>query len=158
MERDISEDVKINRFKLEDAAETISKVIYYWDIKLSDQKSIVDFLESKDKRIRSNIYKEVVGKKIDGKKPTDAYIKGVMEDEIDIKESTKKINAAKKEKYLLETAVKSLDIKKKQIENLISLYTKNYYNDPKIKNSSDASAKDMKQDFRNKYKGETNEK
>lgn len=152
IERNIQEDAKINRFKLEEESESMSRIFLYYDDLLSKQKSILDSLQSEEKKVRAEVFARLSNTLSDGKKPSAQYVSSIIDADKEVSEIENKINKEKKKKYLLETAVNTLDLKRKNLDNLVQLYIKDYYSGKTSTNRDQNIEAQLKKEFNNKYK------
>ena len=130
MERKFSDDVKINKYKLEDECERHASMYFYWAEKLANAKTELDsrkdFLSllsaEKDVAIRKEWDADKQGKM------TEAGVKALVEQETQTAQS--KIRDAAAEVNTLSAAVASLEHRKAELNNLVTLLVNGFYAAP----------------------------
>jgi len=132
-ERLFSEDVRINKYKLEIECEKQASIYFYWAEKLADAKNKLNEKEDalklitaqKDLEIRKNWEAEYLA--VNGKQ-TEAGIKAILESEI--QSARENIRDAQSEVNYLIAAVSAMDHRKSELDNLTTLLVKGFYAAP----------------------------
>jgi hypothetical protein len=124
---DFEEDVKIDRFKLEEENEIQPMIYSYWAKQYAEARTIKD--EQEDKLdlivaqrgmfIRENPPPDV--------KITEGTISSLLAQDADVLAQKECVRAANANMYMFQAAMGGLDSRKAALDNLTSLYAKNYY-------------------------------
>lgn len=139
-DRDIKEDVKISRFSLDIEAEEHPSIYWYWSDQLVEAKKDRDQLKADYKSKIAEIEMDYRADNIplDIKK-TEASISAAVENHPDVKKARQKYLDSEYIVNKLQSAEESLRQKKSMLDNLIQLYTMQYYSEPKAKHHYDTS-------------------
>jgi hypothetical protein len=132
-ERLFSDDIKINKYKLEEECEKQASIYFYWAEKLALAKTLLDEAIDKSKliaaqtemAIRKNWDDEYLAKY---GKSTENSIKSVLE--IKMEESRQNIRDAQSEVNILQASVNALEHRKYELDNLTTLLVKGFYAAP----------------------------
>jgi len=127
MERNIKNDVRIDRFKLEEECEKQASLYHHWADGYATAKALTDNLRVKEKFIRAKTAKVFRENPPDGKKLTEAGVQEQVEVHEDIVAVVAALNDSLEIKYHLEAAVDSMDKRDRQLNNLVNLYIRGYY-------------------------------
>jgi hypothetical protein len=130
-ERTFDEDVKINRFRLEQECEEQPSKYLFWANLLADAKAEVDRLENQlrltlaeqEKKTRFSMEEA-------GVKATEASVKAGVETSDAVFSAREKLQEAESVQYHLEAGVKAFEHRKSEIDNLTQLWIKGYYAKP----------------------------
>ena len=151
LERDIEEDVKINRFKLDVEAETHPSIYYYYSNELAEAKKDRDLKKTKTKEITAKIELDYRADKIpfDGKK-TEAGISSAVEIHPDVVKAKKDYIESEYIVNKLSAMEESIRQRKGMLDNLIQLYTMQYYAEPKSGryNSTDQAGDELRKNLK----------
>jgi len=128
-ERSFSDDVKINKYKLEEECEKHAGLYFYWAEKLAEAKNKLNHAEDalkltsaeEELRIRNN-WDDSNGKQ------TEAGIKAVLETKI--QKAKVNIQTAQDDVNILYAAVSAMDHRKSELDNLVTLLVKGFYAAP----------------------------
>ena len=131
MERDILEDLKIDRFALEKECSEHSELFYYWSEKVPKKEKIRDDLKVELKKLEGEIELKMRRGEIEiGVKVTEKAIAAAVDCYPEIVEKRKDLAFAEYELGEVESAEHSMRHRKGQINNLVQLFTKEYYSQP----------------------------
>lgn len=131
-ERVFSNDIKINKYKLDDECEQHSSMYHYWSDALADAKTDLDRLKEqkevivaeRDQYLRKNWDESRWGKQtepaIKAKLMTDEKVAKIREDFLDAQANV----------YTLQSAVSSFEHRKSMLDNLVTLFVRQYYSGP----------------------------
>lgn len=159
-ERDFSVDVKINRFKLEEESEIQPSLYHYWAEQLAEAKTAADKASAKLKLTLADAEMEIRYAADRGEleiKLTESSAKALIEQHPKVQEARKELIAADGYVYHLESAVKSLEHRKAELDNLTQLWRGGYYAKPdggKRSAGDDVAADTRKNLNKNRNKGE----
>jgi len=136
VERKITLDKKINRFKLEEECENLPNIYQYWGRKAAEAKEERDNAKSKLENVKARVQIQIrtgnysVPVDTTTKKPlkiTDKTVEALVDMDGDV--SVAKEDYAREEKMYNKARVneESIQIKRSSLNNLKDLYTKEYY-------------------------------
>jgi uncharacterized coiled-coil protein SlyX len=162
--RDLAEDLKVNRFKLEIDCAVQPSMYHYWAEQLATARANVDKTDEKLRLLDGDL-KEVKAKeeliiraadpkdfKLD--KFTEASITAVLENRPAVTKKREEIQTTRQELidnketvYHLEAAVKSLEHRRDELDNLTKLWLGGYYAKPegKPETAGDQFSKESRQ-------------
>lgn len=132
-ERLFSDDIKINKYKLEEECEKQASIYFYWAEKLAEAKTRLDEAVDKSKLISAQS-EMAIRKNWDDKysnkygKQTENGIKAVLEIEMEV--SRQNIRDAQSEVNILQASVNALEHRKYELDNLTTLLVKGFYAAP----------------------------
>lgn len=153
-ERNIEDDLKINRFKLEDEAENQPSLFYHYSEIAADAREKRDKAKARLKEVEGRVSLDYrSGKKVTEAKLTEASISAAVDIDIEVIEAR---NAYLKAEAILGKATaaeESMQQRKAMIGHLVQLYTMQYYSKPNGAKGADEQASDAVRDKLNK-KGE----
>jgi len=135
-DRDFRDDLKINKYKLEEECEKQPSLYGYWANLLSEARADKDREEDKLDLLESTVELNYRTNRPEGMKVTEATIKSMVENNKEIQDQKGSLRAKKSQVYHLETAVKSLEQKKSSLDNLVTLFVKGFYSQPDSKRRS----------------------
>jgi septal ring factor EnvC (AmiA/AmiB activator) len=129
-ERDLREDMRIDRYALEEEAAEHASIYHYWADKLAKAKSAKDQAQAQYNFVKSEVELEY---RREGRLPgdikiTEASISSEVTIHKRVMQAEDELNKAKKDVYHLEAAVNSMENRKREIDNLVTLYVRGYYN------------------------------
>jgi hypothetical protein len=132
-ERFFSQDVRINKNKLDEECEKHSSVYYYWAEKAANTKTELGKAEDLLKFITAETDLETRKDWNDTKygKMTEASIKSVLEIHPKIKKQKEVIQDLQGEVNRLTAAVSAMEHRKSELNNLTSLLISGFYSSPK---------------------------
>lgn len=145
--RYIQEDVRINRFKLEEECDRHPSIYFYWAEKLAEVKAETDHLTAREKYLRAKAAHDLRTNPPDGRKLTEAGIAEETELNGEVQKVSIELNEKKKQRYHLEAAVESMNNRKRELDNLVDLYIRGYYQTP---NGRKPSTDDVQEAHRNR--------
>jgi len=130
--KDFGDEIKINRFKLEEECERHVSLYHYYSSERAKAKADLDEANDKlklttaeaDQTIRTNWNEDKNGKKTEG------AISNMIETDEEIIELKENIRAVQKNLYILEAATYALDHRKSMLDNLVTLLVKGFYSAP----------------------------
>jgi hypothetical protein len=127
-----SDDVRINKYKLDEECEKQSSLYYYWAEKNAEAKKILsqsqDLLKYTLAETETNIRKNWDDTK-DGKQ-TEGSIKAKVETTPKIKSIKEQIIENEHQVNVLSAAVSAMEHRKSELNNLVSLHLGGYYATP----------------------------
>ena len=128
--RDFSEDVKINKYKLDDECQEHPGIYHYYTNELSEAKSELDDQKDKLSFMESELELSLRRNPPEDIKITEQAIKSLIGSNNSLKRQREIVNEIKKRIYHLESAVKVLEHKKSMIKHLVDLFISRYYSEP----------------------------
>lgn len=129
---DFKEDIRIDRMKLEEECESHPSVYAYYGEEYAEARAKKD--QEKDKLDLVLAERETVIRREaadSGMKTTEAVISALVTQDKEVQEQKEAYRNASAEVYTLDVAMGALDHKKSQLDNLVQLWTKNYYSNIK---------------------------
>ena len=150
MERDFSQDIRINRFKLDEECEQHSSNYYYWAEQLSDAKKDADAAKDKLKLVlaeQETMIRENAKKS--GAKITEAGVSAELEQDEAVQVARRNLRVCQSTQYHLEAGISALEHKKKMLDNLVQLWMKSYYSAPG-RTATDEGSDDIRKQLNNK--------
>lgn len=134
----ILDDIEIDQYQLEKECITMSSTYYYYADKAREAKAIVsektDTLKviqaERNIAIRENC-------SIEGKKVTEGIIASMVQSDSEVKNAMKELREAEATYERINVAVKSLEIKKSELDNLVKLRCNGNYVDNVTKPTRD---------------------
>lgn len=137
---DFKQDVAIDRFKLEEECETQPSIYGYYASQFAEAKSDAEraksrydlVLAEKDLSIRRNPPMDV--------KLTEASISALVTESSDVQLAKEAVLVANAKVNNLEAAIFALNQKKSQLDNLVQLWIKDYYNKKQVTTDDVADA------------------
>jgi hypothetical protein len=131
MDRDIIEDVKIDKFQLEKECAEHSELYRYWSKPTAEKKKIRDDLKIELKRLEGEIELDVRKGAVDiGVKITEGSVKAYINSCSKIVDKRKELAFAEFEVNKTVGDEESMKQRKAMINDLVQLYTKEYYAEP----------------------------
>lgn len=132
MARDFSEEIKINKYKLDDECEKQASTYLYWAQKNADAKSDLNdaqdhlklVLSKVDMDLRENWNPETMGKQTEGS------IKAAVENDAKVVAAKKKVSDLQRDVNTLSAAVSAFEHRKEELKNLTSLLIGGFYSAP----------------------------
>ena len=122
-----NEDIKLDRFKLEEESEALAAIYDFWADRQADAHSESDKAQTKLNRVLAR--RELHYRKnppIDGK-VTDLYIKALVQDDSEVQTAQDELDEKNSKLYNLEQLVFALHQKKSGLEYLVNLWERGYY-------------------------------
>ena len=144
--RIFSDDIKINRFKLDEECTNHSNKYYHWSTKLAvaknklaEEEDALDLIESQQElEIRKNWNDE-------NGKQTEGSIKAVLASNKEVRKQVERTIEAKNEVNILQAGVIAMEHRKGMLDNLVTLFIRNFYSSPTGKNDiSDQTGREVK--------------
>lgn len=130
MERDLNEDVKINRFKLEEECDSHPSIYKYYSELEAEQASKINKLNVMLDFISAETELELRKNPPEGMKVTESTIKAMLETNKKISDLKLQIVNETGVHLHLKSAVKCLEHKKSELNNLVTLYQSQYFSKP----------------------------
>ncbi len=131
----IKDDVKVNRFRLDEECEKHAGLYHGWAEQLADAKDAVNTADDRLKFILAE--RELIIRKnleIEGAKTTEGMVKAKLETDQEVLDAREACREAAKNQYHLEAATKSMEHRKSELDNLVTLYAKAYFSRPEGRN------------------------
>jgi len=145
MKREIKDDVKINKFRLDDECQEHASLYYYYAEQLADAKKERDTAKANFKettaRTELNYRADRPGYELDCKK-TESSISAAVEIHKDVIAAKQDYLRAEALVNKTESAAESMRQRKGMLDNLISLYQTQYYSEPHGKSKTDQTSDD----------------
>lgn len=141
-----SDDIQINRFKLDEECTNHSNKYYHWSEKLAkaknklaEEEDALDLIQSQEElEVRKN-WNDANGKQTEGS------IKALLVSNKEIRKQVTKTIQAKNEVNILQASVGAMDHRKAMLDNLVTLFIRNFYSSPTGKNDiSDQTGREVK--------------
>ena len=123
-----SQDIKVNRFKLDEENEISGELYNIWSERYSEARGAVDI--AKD-RLDLTISQRTLfynNNPIDGIKPTVDNVKAMVEQDTEVQTAKDAYRQALAKRYTLDAAMGALDSRKSAVDNLVKLMVTGYYN------------------------------
>ena len=127
-DRLFSDDVKINKYKLEIECEKQASTYFYWAEKRAEAKNRLNEMEDKYKLIYSQ--EDLKIRSDTSSKQTENSIKAALETNKNILAAKEDIRDAQSELNYLDAAVYAMDHRKAELDNLVTLLVKGFYAAP----------------------------
>ena len=124
---DFSQDIKVNRFKLDEENEISGELRNTWGERHADILTEVDKLDSAVDLIKAKKTLFYTNNPIDNIKPTVENVKAMVIVDPEVQDAQDKYIQACAKKYVLDEVMKDLDHRKSGVDNLVELYTRKYY-------------------------------
>jgi len=133
--KDFAEEVKINRFKLEEECERHVSLYHYYSSERAKTRADLDDTNDKlkltlaeaEEHIRNNWENDYAAR---FGKMTEAGVKAATESDKNIVYAKEKVREINRNLYILEAATYSLDHRKSMLDNLVTLLVKGFYAAP----------------------------
>ncbi len=127
----IKDDVNVNRFRLDEECEKQAAIYHNYAEALADARTATDAakdllsldLAEEEIRIRAEF-------EANGTKATEASVKAALETQEKIKASRKQLREAQARQYEAEAAVKAMEHRKSELDNLTTLFSRAYFSLP----------------------------
>lgn len=136
-ERDFTQDVKVNRFKLEKASEQQAELYRYWSEKEGEAKNEVARKEDHVKYIESKVEMDIRKKALDNKgnlengvKATADAVKAAILIDKEVRKAKRELLHAKDEWITYRAAKDGMEHRKSSISDLTKQWCAGYYADP----------------------------
>lgn len=147
MDRSIADDVAINRFKLEEESEEHSSLYWYWSEQSTEARKERDIAKAKYKEIVAKIEIDYRADRLEMDcKKTESSISSHVEIHPEVKQYKQALIDAEYKLGKAESAEESMRQRKSMLNNLIQLYTMQYYSAPGSK--TDNREADAGEDYR----------
>jgi len=124
---DFSQDIKVNRFKLDGENEISGELRNTWGERHAEILNEVDKLEAILDLTKARKTLFYSNNPIDNIKPTAENVKAMVVVDPEVQDARDKYVQACAKKYTLDSAMKDLDHRKSGVDNLVELYTRRYY-------------------------------
>lgn len=130
-DRDIAEDLKINRYKLEDEAENQPSLFYHYSEEATTAREERDKAKAKLKEIEGRISLDYrSGKRVTEAKITENSISAAVDIDPEVIDARNKFLQAEAELGKATAAEEAMQQRKAMIGHLVQLYTMQYYSKP----------------------------
>lgn len=131
MERNFADDIKINKFKLDDVCEKHPGLYHYYADKLAEAKSDLNDAEDKLKLIQAE-QELFIRNNWDDKngKQTEAGVKAVLETDGKVQNQKEIVRNLQREVNTYTASVIAMDHKKAELDNLVRLLIAGFYSVP----------------------------
>jgi len=124
---DFTDDVRIDRFKLEEENEIQPLLYDFYAKQYADAKTIRDDQADRLDLIRSQREMSIRNDPPGGIKITEGTIHSLLEQDAEVLEQKAKVRAADASVYTFQASMGALDSRKAALDNLVVLYSKKYY-------------------------------
>lgn len=124
---DFAEDVKINRMKMEEECAFQPEVYYYYSSQLADARAGKDAAKDRLDLILGQREIAIRRNPPDDMKVTESVITALVIQDTEVQSAKEDYRKACEKTDILYAAVAALDHRKSQLDNLVQLWTKNYY-------------------------------
>lgn len=134
-ERDLEQDLQLDRSNLTDELEKQASMCYYWNSEAADavrsRDQAISRRDVKAADLEMDIRKQwSSGKTEEGVKVTEGIIKAYLASHADTQAATKEVIEAEHRLKMLNGAVRAIDHKKSEIDNATRLWLAGYWQDP----------------------------
>jgi hypothetical protein len=154
---DFAEEVKVNKYKLDEENENHASKYFYW-AKLQAQAKAnkdraeenLDLMLAKRELVIREQLEEDKTLKI---KVTESVVKATLEKDEKIQKAREELRAIKAQLYTLDAAVKALEHRRDNLNNLTQLWGKSYYATPDggpRMTGTDAASRDVRKNLNEK--------
>ena len=134
-----SDDVKINRFKLEEENEIQPSLYHLYASQQAEARTAKDAASDKVKLVKSQRELHYRRNPPDDLKITESVVTALVEQDTVVQEALAEYRKVQEILSVLDAAVSSLDTRKAALNNLTELFVKDYYNGKgKEESASDA--------------------
>lgn len=144
--------LRINKYKLDDECENQPNLYFYWSKQLTDEKSNKMRLENKLEYLSAKADLDLRKSPPEGVKITEGSIKALLAEDKSLQRVKESILDSKERIYHLESVVRALEQRRSDLDNLVVLYSKNYFALPTGKNINDQTSKEVKRRLRKEKK------
>lgn len=134
-DRDLQEDVQVDRFALDEELEKVAETYRYWAEQSADARADADRSKDRLELVMAEVALEI--RNGSEKKPTESTIEAMMLQHPKVQKAKADFISAKHSQAILEGAVRALDHKRSQLDNLTRLWIAGYYADPKRTSRTD---------------------
>lgn len=125
--KDFSQDIKLDRFALDEESEMSSSMLHTWGERHAQAKADVDEVENKLKLTMAQADLAYRAHPPGDIKVTESVIASLVESDPNVIALKEKLAQAKKEVYTLFAAVDALHDKSARLHDLVDLWMKGYY-------------------------------
>lgn len=130
-DRDITDDLKINRFKLEDEAENQPSLFYHYSEITATARETRDKAKARLKEVEGRVSLDYrTGKRVSETKLTEAAISAAVDIDAEVVEARHAFLKAEAELGRAASAEEAMQQRKAMIGHLVQLYTMQYYSKP----------------------------
>lgn len=131
-QRIYKEDLKVNRFRLEEACEEQAGLYTYWSERAAEARSERERLENRLEFVVAQKTSEAYNNPgmLPGGKATEATARAWVNSHPDAESLKEELRQAQKQENILAGAVRGMDTRKSMIEVLQRLYSGQYWGDP----------------------------
>lgn len=137
--RELSQDVKIDKLGLDEAAAEQAGIYYHWAQEAAEARAARDKADNRVEYRKAEIALNLRRNPPANVKITEASIAELVCADPEIIELEDKLVEANKKLALAEGALRALDHKKSMIDNLVRLHLAGYYGDPTGSGASDST-------------------
>ena len=142
-EREIKEDLKINRFKLEDEADTQPSLFYHYSEHASEAREVRDKAKAKLKETEGRISLDYwSSRKVMEAKLSISTVSASVDIDPEVMDAREKFLNAESAYNKAASAEESMQQRKSMLGYLVQLYTMQYYSQPRGAKGSEEQAGD----------------
>lgn len=125
---DFGQDIKVNRFKLDEENEISGELYNVWSERYSEARGAVDAAKDKLELTTAQHTLYYNANPVDGIKPTVDNVKAMVEQDTEVQAAKDEYRQALAKRYTLDGAMGALDSRKSAVDNLVKLMVTGYYN------------------------------
>jgi hypothetical protein len=125
---DFSQDIKVNRFKLDEENEISGELYNVWSERYSEARGYVDIAKDKLELTTAQRTLFYSNNPIDGIKPTVDNVKAMVEQDTEVQTAKDAYRQALAKRYTLDGGMGALESRNKGVDNLTKLQISGYYN------------------------------
>ena len=138
---DFRKDVEIDRLKLEEECEVQPSMYYFYAEKLADARKARDKAKDRHDLVLGQRETYIRRNPPEDMKITEGVISALLVQDTEVQTVKEELRLAQAELDLLYAASSSMDQRSKSLDNLVTLWTKEYYNN---KNKADEGSEALR--------------
>jgi hypothetical protein len=124
---DFQQDIRINRFKLDEECEIQPALYHYYAEEYAQARSVRDAAKDKLDLVLGEREIHIRRNPPDDMKVTEGVISALLVQDSDVQAAKEAYRVAQAKVDLLYAATTSLDHRKSELDNLVTIWTKDYY-------------------------------
>lgn len=138
---DFRKDVEINRLKLEEECEVQPSMYYFYGEKLAEARANRDKAKDRCDLVLGQRETYIRRNPPDDMKITEAVVTALLIQDSEVQDAKGVLQKAQAELDMLYAASAAMDQRSKSLDNLVTLWTKEYYNN---RNKTDESSDELR--------------